>query len=616
MLAAIFLATQSAQAQFVESAAAGLSAPVGAIVLPVNAGLPQTGGMLLSPIAPFSPSAALALPSPISIQLAPALAHAPAGVAASRGLAATVAETSALGASAVAHPRIVSFRRAALAATRAQGQTAPAVRAVDQLRQAVDAPAADAGAAVARIDRLYTGKGAATAEPSQDPETLDLEVGIPIDWVKHQEERSRTADPSIQKLQRKAQAKGVGRAALNQEIIAQHNNTYTNEVPVGDVTDQKLSGRCWIFANLNMIRSRLIAEGKIGRDFEFSQNFLYFFSQLEQANSYLEKIIRAAYTEGVPSIPHNLQGIAPHMEDGGHFAYFQFLVEKYGLVPKSAMPETKMSGATEGLDEELNASLGITVQEMLQDARALTHGSGATDVQAIRERGMDRVWKILAASLGTPPARFEASANGKQRSFTPLQYAKNFAKFNADDYVQITAFPYEKHGVAVEDEGSALGAAGGKTERNFKYLNVGVDRLEQLAVASIRGGQSVGIFAAMNRDINMKTGIMHPKIYDRSKVYDFTDEEKRERLTRAQAMGLGLNVPDHLMALTGFDRPDPKKPVVKFKVENSWGPEAGDKGVFHMYREWFRANMFGIIVHKSFLSKAERTAWTNAKKHK
>jgi bleomycin hydrolase len=312
---------------------------------------------------------------------------------------------------------------------------------------------------------------------------------------------------------------------------------------------------------------------------------------------------------------HDLAPIAPTIEDGGNFVKFRFLVEKYGLVPKSAMPETKSSGATARLDAEINYSLGITVRSLVSDALRVAKEGGISRAADIREEGMARLMKILSAHLGTPPTRFDYAAEGPagrhgRRSYTPQGFVKDFVGFKFDDYVQVGSWPFQKRDIAYEADGGFRGApAPGKLPLNYRFVNVDVERLEHLATAALASGKPVYIYVAMSKDVDNKTGIMHPKIYDRQAVYGLSRQERTQNLSRAQSASLGLNGGNHLMVLTGFDRPDPNGPVVKFRVENSWGQKSGDHGVYHMYREWFREHAYSIIVPKSVLSTAELKAW-------
>jgi len=462
------------------------------------------------------------------------------------------------------------------------------------------------------VSRFYDQEAAVrAADASEGSEAVKIEISEGLDphWVKGQIKRSKQADPATLALQKKAQTKGFRKTALNKELLAAHDNRYTDELPVGKVTDQQSSGRCWIFAGLNMIRDQLVAKGKVSKDFEFSENYIYFYSQLERANKHLEKVIRGLYAEGGAGAPLKAFGkLSPSVGDGGGMDALQFLIDKYGLAPRSAMPETKSSNNTTLLDADLDYALGKTMQELQADARDLVTGKGGGKVMAIKQAGIERVWKILSAHLGIPPTEFDYGAKDARKRYTPKRFATRFARFDPRDYVVVAALPHLRHGAVYEAPDSGLGAAAkDKDSYNWRYLNVDVDRLEELVVKSIQSGKPVYFRAPVGRDIDPKTGIMHPAVYDRAALYGEPDAS--ERLSRAKESDLGLERGGHLMVFTGFDRPDAAGPVVKYKVENSWGPKIGDKGVFHMYREWFRQYVTYITVPRGLLEKSERKAW-------
>ncbi|MBI5624215.1 MAG: hypothetical protein HY924_10580 [Elusimicrobia bacterium] len=513
-----------------------------------------------------------------------------------------------------------SALQALSAAVPAEGQRTPESATgglIEGLARAVPPAEASLGAAVEKLQRLYSGP-AAVADEEPEPSAQGLPEHLPIGWVRRRLDLSRSRSPAVLERQARVQKKGFRKEAVNPRVLSLHNDRYTMELPVGLVTDQKDSGRCWIFAGLNMLRSRLISQGKVRKDFEFSENHVYYFSQLERANRALETAAKKVYAKGKPGLaPETLETAAPDINDGGNFAAFQFLVEKYGLVPKSAMPETKSSGATTLLDRELNSSLGLTVRELAADSRRLARKGGESRARRIKEAGLERIVKILSAHLGVPPSRFDyapktkRSPKAKARSYTPRGFLKDFVRFDFDDYVQVASWPYRRRQVSYESQGSAFGTPRpGDRPVNYRFLNVDMDRLEALAVAGLESGQPVYVYAAMDRDADPRTGIMHPAVYDRASVYGLS-EEPETGLTRLQSLALGLNTGNHLMVLTGFDRPEQGQPVVKFKVENSWGPKFGDRGVYHMYRGWFREHVFNIIVHKSLLSRPELAAWTS-----
>ncbi|MBI3543636.1 MAG: hypothetical protein HY075_10220, partial [Deltaproteobacteria bacterium] len=195
-------------------------------------------------------------------------------------------------------------------------------------------------------------------------------------------------------------------------------------------------------------------------------------------------------------------------------------------------------------------------------------------------------------------------------SFTPQRFAADFAGFEASDYVVVAATSAHKPGV-YEQKNSAIGPSeAGQKRYNVRFLNVGVDRLAQLAVASIEGGQPVWFAADVSKDVEHGTGVMHPNVFVRDPIYNLPEQAQLAHLNRRLASFFGVSGPNHAMLLTGFDRPDPNGPVVKFKNENSWGDQVGTRGTYHLYREWFEQNVFQIVVHKKFLAETERAAWT------
>jgi len=381
---------------------------------------------------------------------------------------------------------------------------------------------------------------------------------------------------------------------------------------VGPVADQEASGRCWIFSGLNMLRSVLMSEGKAPKKFEFSANYVHFFNMLEKSNRVFENAasLAAARAQGKTVSDSKFREAAgldtdASFSDGGYFEYFQFLVSKYGLVPKSAMKETASSNDTELLNKDLALALAAGIEELTQRTRGLKPQASAAAAAAVKKRTLARVWKILTAHLGTPPQSFK---HGK--TFTPLSFVKDFVGFKPEDYVSVTSVPNQAEGAAYKVRHSAIGAARqGERRYDLRYLNLGADRLEQLAVASLQAGQPVYFSADAGQDMDSDTGIMHPDIYQRKRAYGLTEAQARAQASRRFASFLKVSGANHAMLMTGFDRPDPAAPVVKFKVENSWGRQAGDRGVFHMYREWLRQNVYEIVVPKKFLSPAERKLW-------
>ncbi len=236
---------------------------------------------------------------------------------------------------------------------------------------------------------------------------------------------------------------------------------------------------------------------------------------------------------------------------------------------------------------------------------------------------MARVWKILSTHLGVPPERFDYRVDGKPTkndgikttktkvtTMTPLDFAKDVAGFDPDDYVSVASYPNKKDDTVYEIKKSAIGKTRpGEPTFDLRFLNVSPARMEQLAAASIKGGQAVWFAAEVRQDVDHKTGVMHPGVYDRASVYQFSKDEEAPALSRKENGYFQQVVADHAMLLTGYDQPDPDGPIVKFKVENSWGDKYGSEGIYHLYHDWFVKNVFEVVVNKKFLSESELALW-------
>ena len=193
---------------------------------------------------------------------------------------------------------------------------------------------------------------------------------------------------------------------------------------------------------------------------------------------------------------------------------------------------------------------------------------------------MREVLRLLQTHLGSPPEKFVF----KKKEFSPRAYAKEVLGFNRDDYAMV----------------SSLQVVGGGPQL------IGSSRtLVKLAEESLRAGTPVWIAADIRRDNDVTSGILHPGIFDRRKIYSSSSHEVRGPKHRRWRAQLKVSSGNHAMILTGFDQPDPAKPVVKFKVENSWGTDSGDHGIYHMYRAWFLEHVYEVIVPKRLLSPAQ-----------
>ncbi len=467
-----------------------------------------------------------------------------------------------------------------------------------------------------------------SSQANQCQNSFDSFSGITPAWVEKMMEDGKARSDQAKRIRNTIQNDGIKTLISNRGLLALHNSFYTMEIPGGLITDQKATGKCWIFAGLNVVRSQLRGDGKISPMFEFSSNYLYFFSLLEKSNTYLETIINApSKSEDAAKTRSRMD---PSTGDEGWWNDFIFLVKKYGIVPKEAMPETYSSEQTAELQSELQKHLGAIAYEIHsknQKLRDKTNLQRKAELRDIKEKKLRGIWKILASHLGDPPTEFEIkhqeyierkdthnrveNYREHSRKWDPRTYRDSF-RFNLEDYITVTANPLKEENRVYRTKDSSIGKAlPGKPAYNLRRLNLNNEALQILVEKSITAGEPVWFAADVFKDIDPSTGILHPSLKNHEGLYDFKPNEKPKTLSAKIKQWLRIGMPTHAMAIVGIDRPNRKESIVKFKVENSWGM-MGDMGYFHMYREWFEEHVYEVIIHKSLLSEDQFNLWNGS----
>jgi bleomycin hydrolase len=407
------------------------------------------------------------------------------------------------------------------------------------------------------------------------------------------------ADPTARLLQNAVTKTQVDDIALDRRVVTSIDHSVSNLLDDWGATSQEKSGRCWLFAGTNLLR--VGAAKKLGvKDFEFSQNHLLFFDKLEKANHWLESILATADRDVDDRTVAHL--LATPSEDGGQWNMFVALVLKHGLVPKTAMPETASSSNT----RQLNRDLATVLRQAARDLRARA-AAGATpeELAEAKEDVLGTVHRLLAIHLGTPPESFlwqwKDSDKGFHRegTMTPLEFADAYVTVPLADYVCIVndprpANPYGRT-YTVEHLGNVVGAP------PVTYLNVETDLMKRLASEAIVGGEPVWFGCDTGQMSNADLGLWDAGLYDRASVYGTTpDLGKADRLLHHESLMT------HAMLFTGVDLVDdvPRR----WRVENSWGTEKGDKGFMTMNDNWFGEHVFEIAVRRDALPDELRSA--------
>jgi bleomycin hydrolase len=406
-----------------------------------------------------------------------------------------------------------------------------------------------------------------------------------------------SANPAYRLAQNAVTRVTVDDVAISRDIVNNTDHSISFLLDDWKVTNQARSGRCWLFAGLNLLR--VGAMRKMGlKDFEFSQNHAMFWDKIERANYFLEAIIETADRDiDDRTVAHLLESVA---EDGGQWNMFVAIVSKHGLVPKSFMPETQSSSDT----GRMNSALRSLLRQGARSVRA----AAAQGVDAAREEKAEilRVaYRVLCIHLGTPPDRFDWQWTDKDKEFhrdgvlTPQEFAARYADLPISDYVCLVHDPRESSPVGrtftVQYLGNVLGAP------PVTYLNVDMSLIKDIAATSIQNGEPVWFGCDVGKMMSNEYGLWDAGLYDLASVYDteFT-------LGKADRLVFHETQMTHAMLFTGVDIVDGA--TRRWRVENSWGSDRGKDGFYTMNDSWFDEYVFEIAAHRSALPEALQEA--------
>ena len=367
------------------------------------------------------------------------------------------------------------------------------------------------------------------------------------------------------------------------------------------VSDQKASGRCWMFAALNTFRHKMIAGFQL-EDFELSQAHTFFWDKYEKSNWFLEQVIATADQELTSRKVKFL--LDTPQQDGGQWDMVVALFEKYGVVPKSVYPESISSSNSRELNQILNKLLRQDAQILRELVAA---GANLAELQAKKEELLQEVFNFLAMNLGLPPRQFDFSYRDKDNHFhsesglTPLTFYQKYVDLKLADYVSIINAPTADkpygRSYTVEMLGNVVGS------KPVRYLNVEMGRLKELAIAQMQAGETVWFGSDVAQSSNRKAGVMAEGMHDFTASMDIRlTQDKAGRLDYSESLMT------HAMVLTGVDLDENDK-AKKWKVENSWGEKVGNKGYFVASDAWMDEYTYQIVVRKEFLTAAELAAY-------
>ena len=383
--------------------------------------------------------------------------------------------------------------------------------------------------------------------------------------------------------------------ALVRDVVQGTDFTFSTRLDEWKASNQRQSGRCWLFAALNMLRVPAMKKMNV-KEFEFSQNWAMFWDKFERANWFLQHIIDTADCDIDDRTVAFLLG--DPIGDGGQWNMFVNVVHKHGLVPKTAMPETQSSSCT--------AKMNMILKWKLRSGAELLREAGA-DMETVREEVLSGIWRILCIHLGTPPTKFMWQWQDKDKQFhrtgemTPLEFANEYIETPLDEYVCVVNDPRETSPLLTTYTVECLGnVVGGEL---VKYLNIDTTAMKTLTQKMLEDGKPVWMGCDVGKMFRRDIGIWDAELFNFEDVYG-----TKLGLTKAQRLDYHQTLMTHAMLFTGVDVLDGVP--VKWRVENSWGDEnVGEKGFHAMNDSWFDEYMFEVAIEKKYLSADMLAAW-------
>lgn len=418
------------------------------------------------------------------------------------------------------------------------------------------------------------------------PLSLSAQGGISADMLK-EISKAYEGNANDKAIRNALNTTSISVLAENAENMAMIDTHFSDEVRTKGITDQKSSGRCWLFSGLNVLRAKMIDKYDLG-DFTFSQNYVFFYDQLEKANLFLQGVID---TKDLPFEDRKVDWLFQNpIGDGGQFTGVSNLITKYGLVPADAMPETLCSNNTSAMSTQIKTLLR-------QDGLKLRAAGKKADLTAMKTDMLKEVYRILCLCLGVPPtefqwARYDSKGNFvSEKTYTPLSFYEEFV--NADlenNYVMVMNDPTREYFKVYEIDYDRHVYDG----ENWVYVNLPVEKIKEMAIASIKGNTAMYFSCDVNKFLNSKKGVADLNNYDYASLLgvEFTMNKTERVMTHASGSS-------HAMTLKAVDIKNGKP--VKWMVENSWGASSGYRGNIIMTDEWFDEYMFRLVVEKQYV---------------
>ncbi|WP_338822534.1 C1 family peptidase [Mycoplasmopsis felifaucium] len=403
-----------------------------------------------------------------------------------------------------------------------------------------------------------------------------------------------TSDKNNKVVENAMTKNGIKNSSINNEVFRFHNHEFSVQVPKAGMTNQKNSGRCWIFSSTNMLKTNVLKSLNVD-SFQFSENYLFFWDKMEKSNTFLELMISNPELNYLDRLFCSFMDMT--VSDGGYWEWAQGLIKKYGLAPKSVMDDTFNSTSSGALNEVLNFHL-IDAANRIRVAHKV--GKNLDDLRKIKHDALAIVFEVCAKALGLPPVSFDFEYRDKDKKFhritniTPLEFLNKYVGMEFLNKVNLLHDPrdiYPKNRLYVSKYYKSV-----IEEKAVNSINTTVDEIKKAIIASLKDGTPVWFDCDVSLFSERKEGVFDTELFnyqDSLHIYN--------TLTKKDRVNYRMSNPNHAMTFVGVDLDENDQPI-KWEVENSWGDENGKKGYFSMSDKWFDEYCFGAIVDPKYVS--------------
>ena len=400
------------------------------------------------------------------------------------------------------------------------------------------------------------------------------------------------SDSSARVAQNAVTSNNLSSVTLRRDLVQEIDFTFSTKLDEWRATNQKSSGRCWLFATLNLFRPGTMKKMNV-KEFEFSQAHIHFWDKFERSNHFLEAIIE---TSGRPLDDRTIHFLlSDPIGDGGQWNMAMNLIRKHGLVPKSAYPESNSSSSTRWMNSILKDILRSSASEIRE---ILDSGGSEKEARSHKDSRMEDIWRVLCIHLGTPPESFDWQWRDKDKEFhrrgkmTPQQFAEEFVDVDWEEYVCIVNDPRNEYYQTYTVD-YLQNVAGGPP---VVYLNVPSDEMKSITQEILEDGMPVWMGCDVGKQMDRKRGLWDANLFETNELYGVD-----YGMSKADRLRYGQTMMTHAMLFTGVDVYEGKPR--RWRVENSWGDDSGQKGFYTMNDNWYDEHMFEIASPKRYLTE-------------